>query len=53
MMLDHLGEVEAAKLLMEAIENIIKEGKTLTKDLGGNASTQEVTAAIIDKILKK
>jgi len=53
MMLDHLGEMEGAKLLMEAIENIIKEGKKLTRDLGGNASTQEVSAAIIDKILKK
>ena len=53
MMLDHLGEIEAAKLLMEAIESIIKEGETLTRDLGGKASTQEVTIAIIDKILKK
>ena len=53
MMLDHLGEMEGAKLLMGAIENIIKEGKVLTRDLGGNASTQEVSAAIIDKILKK
>ena len=53
MMLDHLGEIEAANLLMEAIENIIKEGEILTRDLGGTASTQEVTIAIIDKILKK
>ena len=53
MMLDHLGEIEAANLLMEAIENIIKEGEILTRDLGGKASTQEVTIAIIDKILKK
>lgn len=53
MMLDHLGEIEAANLLMEAIENIIKEGKILTRDLGGKASTQEVTIALIDKILKK
>jgi len=52
-MLDHLGEIEAANLLMEAIENVIKEGEKLTRDLGGKASTQEVTVAIIDKILKK
>ena len=53
MMLDHLGVHEGANLLMEAIENNIKEGNVLTRDLGGTASTQEVTIAIIDKILKK
>ena len=53
MMLDHLGEFEAANLLMEAIENNIKEGEIRTKDLGGKAATQEVTTAIIKKILKK
>jgi tartrate dehydrogenase/decarboxylase/D-malate dehydrogenase len=53
MMLDHLGEIEAANVLMEAIENVIKEEEKLTRDLGGKASTQEVTVAIIDKILKK
>jgi len=51
MMLDHLGELEAAKILMRAIEENIKEGKVLTRDLGGIASTQEVTNDIIDKIL--
>lgn len=53
MMLDHLGELEAANLLMTAIEDLIKEGVILTRDLGGKATTQEVTAAIIDKILKR
>ena len=53
MMLDHLGEFEAANLLMEAIENNIKEGEIRTRDLGGKAATQEVTTAIIKKILKK
>ena len=53
MMLDHLGEFEAANLLMEAIENNIKEGEIRTKDLGGKAATQDVTTAIIKKILKK
>ena len=53
MMLDHLGEFEAANLLMEAIENNIKEGEIRTRDLGGKAATQDVTTAIIKKILKK
>ncbi len=53
MMLDHLGEYEGANLLMQAIETNIREGEIRTRDLGGKASTQEVTTAIIDKILKK
>jgi len=52
MMLEHFGEIEAANLLMNAIEETTEEGKILTRDLGGKASTQDVTVAIIDKILK-
>ena len=47
MMLDHLGEIEAANLLMRAIEQLTKKGKVLTRDLGGTASTKDVTAEII------
>jgi len=51
MMLDHLEEIKAANLLMSAIEQLAKEGKVLTRDLGGTASTKDVTAEII-RILK-
>src|SRR5437868_2936154 len=34
MMLDHLGQAEAAGLVMSALEKVVFEGKTLTKDLG-------------------
>jgi len=53
MMLDHFDELEGSKLLMEVIEETTEEGKVLTKDLGGKASTQEMTKAIINRILKK
>ena len=53
MMLDHLGVHGDANLLLEAIEKHIKEGNVLTRDLGGTASTQEVTIPIIHQILKK
>ncbi|MEM7575521.1 MAG: tartrate dehydrogenase [Bacteroidota bacterium] len=53
MMLDHLGELEAANLLMTAIEDLIKKGEILTRDLGGKATTQEVTLAIVDTILSQ
>ena len=50
MMLEHLGEKEGSNLIMNAIEETISKGKVLTKDLGGNSNTEEVTNAIIDKI---
>jgi tartrate dehydrogenase/decarboxylase/D-malate dehydrogenase len=45
MMLDHLGEPEAAAAVMRAMENVLREGPK-TRDLGGNASTQETGAAV-------
>jgi tartrate dehydrogenase/decarboxylase/D-malate dehydrogenase len=47
LMLEHLGEVEAGERLMDAIEKVTGAGKTLTRDLGGTASTGEVTEAVI------
>ena len=52
MMLEHLGEKEGAKLILNAIEKITANGKTLTRDLGGVANTNEVTQAIIREIKK-
>jgi len=51
MMLEHLGEIEGAKLLMKAIEDTVKEGTVLTRDLGGTASTQEMTESILKSIM--
>ena len=53
MMLDHLGESEGAKLMVNAIEKITAKGEILTRDLGGEANTQEVTQAIIEQIKKR
>ncbi|MFT4535619.1 MAG: tartrate dehydrogenase/decarboxylase/D-malate dehydrogenase [Saprospiraceae bacterium] len=52
MMLEHLGEKEAADHLITSIESLTSEGKVLTKDLGGIASTTEVTNEIIKYLLK-
>lgn len=49
-MLDWLGEHEAAKLIMDAIETTCKKG-IMTKDLGGSARTQDVTDAVIAHII--
>ncbi|TWE10256.1 tartrate dehydrogenase [Rudaeicoccus suwonensis] len=46
LMLDHLGEAEAATALMTAIETAMSDG-VLTADLGGTAGTQEFTSAVL------
>jgi isocitrate/isopropylmalate dehydrogenase len=44
-MLTWLGEEEAARKMMEAVEAVTERG-IMTKDLGGSAGTQEVTDAV-------
>lgn len=46
LMLDHLGESEAAQRLLAAIETVTGEGSVLTRDLGGQARTVDVTRAV-------
>ena len=48
-MLEHLGEREAAASLMIAVERVCKAG-ILTPDVGGTATTREVTNAVVDAI---
>jgi isocitrate dehydrogenase (NAD+) len=47
MMLDHLGETAAAERLQKAVERVYAEGKSLTPDVGGTASTSQLTDAVI------
>ena len=50
LMLEHLKEQKAADRLMKAIGHVTREGRTLTPDLGGKASTLEVTKAVCDAL---
>lgn len=52
-LLDYLGETEAAEKVRTAVAAIVEEGIHVTKDLGGSASTTEMTAAIINKMQGK
>jgi len=52
MMLNWLNQKKAAKVIEYAITNILKEGQCLTPDLGGNATTQEMTEEIIKNMKK-
>ncbi|MFN3202472.1 MAG: isocitrate/isopropylmalate dehydrogenase family protein [Bradymonadia bacterium] len=47
LMLRHIGEVVAATRIEKGIEAVLKAGEVLTGDLGGKASTTEITDAII------
>ncbi|WP_299432230.1 isocitrate/isopropylmalate family dehydrogenase [uncultured Maribacter sp.] len=48
-MLEHLGEIEAAKDIMKGIEHTTSKGN-LTKDLKGNASTSDVANSVVNYI---
>ena len=48
MMLMYLGERETAVRVEKAVAKILKEGKKLTPDLGGNTGTVEYVKAVID-----
>jgi len=50
MLLEHLGETDAAARLMRAIEAITANPAFHTRDLGGNAYTQQVTDAVIAQL---
>lgn len=49
LMLDHLGQNQAAKMVMATIEQVCSKG-ILTPDVGGKATTRDVTDAVISAI---
>ncbi|KZB71704.1 MULTISPECIES: tartrate dehydrogenase [Thalassospira] len=50
MMLDHLGEKPASERLMRAVERVTAKPELHTPDLGGKATTRQVTDAVIAAI---
>ena len=49
-MLQHLGLPEHASKLRSALEEVLNTGKSKTRDLGGYATTQQFTAAVINNL---
>lgn len=47
LMLEHLNEHRAADRIVQAVRGVIREGRTVTADLGGSASTTAMTEAIL------
>jgi tartrate dehydrogenase/decarboxylase / D-malate dehydrogenase len=53
MLLEHLGEFDAARRVMHAVEAVTADTGLHTRDLGGSATTAQVTAAVcalLDKV---
>jgi isocitrate/isopropylmalate dehydrogenase len=50
LMLEHLGFGAAARRLSSAVEGVFADGKTLTPDQGGRASTEEFCSAVADRL---
>jgi tartrate dehydrogenase/decarboxylase/D-malate dehydrogenase len=50
MLLEHIGEPAAARRLMDAIETVTADHDLHTPDLGGTATTDRVTEAVIAAI---
>jgi isocitrate dehydrogenase (NAD+) len=47
MMLEHIGEDAAARSIRNALYQVYREGKTLTRDVGGTAATAEFTESVV------
>lgn len=52
MMLEFLGEIEVAKDIEDAVEEVLSEGKVRTQDLSGESSTEQVGDEIVKKLPK-
>ena len=50
MMLEYLGQNDVAGKIRKAVDEVLNEGKYLTPDLHGNATTEEYCDAIIAKL---
>lgn len=53
MMLRHVGFEKEARLVENSTRAVLEEGKCITRDVGGTATTEEFTNAIIEKILSE
>ena len=50
MMLDHLGHPKASSAIVSAIENVLRNQTAMTPDMGGNASTADLGAAVLEAL---
>jgi isocitrate dehydrogenase (NAD+) len=53
LMLHHIGERKQAQRVNAAVDQVLADGKVRTGDLGGRASTAEITQALIDALPRR
>jgi tartrate dehydrogenase/decarboxylase/D-malate dehydrogenase len=53
MMLDFLGEEEAARTIESAVVGVLAERRDLTPDLGGTGTTAGVANAVVARVMTK
>ncbi|STX39984.1 isocitrate/isopropylmalate family dehydrogenase [Legionella feeleii] len=53
LLLNHFGYTEAAEKIKQAVAAIVRQGKFVTYDVGGHATTQEMAQAIIEHCLNQ
>lgn len=49
-MLRHINLLHYSQMIYNSINSVLKQGKVRTKDLGGNATTNEFTSAVIHNL---
>jgi 3-isopropylmalate dehydrogenase len=52
LMLDTIGEPEMAALVERAVEEVMREGAVRTRDMGGDAGTNQMGEAVARKVLE-
>ena len=50
LMLEHVGHEALGRRIQEAVELTLREGKTVTRDLGGTAGTRQFADAVIARL---
>ncbi|MCC6931443.1 MAG: isocitrate/isopropylmalate dehydrogenase family protein [Gemmatimonadaceae bacterium] len=50
LMLEHVGHASLGRRIQEAVEMTLREGKTVTRDLGGSAGTRQFADAVIARL---
>ena len=53
LMLEHLNEQEIARRVRRALVSVLREGRSLTHDLGGSLGTREFAAVVCDRVAAK
>jgi len=51
LMMEHLGEFAASERIMKALKAVTGGGRVRTRDLGGESTTAEFTAAVVERIV--